>query len=657
MYNHLSSATVTDCTFIGNTAHEQGGGMYNTHSSPMVLACNFVGNSAVALRVLGASSGGGPSSGGGMYNFGGSPTVHLCSFWMNTAAFGGGMGNNESAPIVTQCAFDFNSAAYGGGMSNETSSPAVTACVFDTNIASQFGGGMQNSSSSNPTVTGCSFVNNAADGGGGGMDNFASSPTVINCTFHENTVTNIGGAGIYNTNSNPSVINCTFTFNVGPAAGGMYSWANSSPVLANCILWGDSPDEFGGDGTPTVMYSNVQGGWDGNGSNNIDADPLFADPASGYLHLSSGSPCIDAGDNTAVPPDTLDLDGDGDTAEPVPFDLDGNPRFVDDPSTPDSGNGNPPLVDMGAYEFPPAAECAGDDDCPPGFLCIDGECVPYCPWDLEGDGNVGITDFLALLASWGSCDEIFTVQTAPPSESHLAIVDRDGCDIGSLPTQMAVMLGMGFDPSTDTLFATGIGAGSPSLYEIDRMSGVYTLIGTTGTIISAISIHPVTFDLYGMTLSGSLYLIDKTDGSLTLLGSDPVDLVEANGMTFSPDGTLYVSDTSGDGTSDLFVVDPATGDASLHVTIDRNSVAGLDFGADGVLYGTDNQTDTVITIDLGSGTATEVCPFGLGFGHPTLELAPGVGGPGPDCAADLDGDGVVGITDFLALLAHWGPCP
>jgi tetratricopeptide (TPR) repeat protein len=28
-----------------------------------------------------------------------------------------------------------------------------------------------------------------------------------------------------------------------------------------------------------------------------------------------------------------------------------------------------------------------------------------------------------------------------------------------------------------------------------------------------------------------------------------------------------------------------------------------------------------------------------------------------DCPADLDGDGTVGILDFLALLAAWGPCP
>ena len=61
-------------------------------------------------------------------------------------------------------------------------------------------------------------------------------------------------------------------------------------------------------------------------------------------------PCIDAGDNTAVPPDTADLDGDGNTTEPIPLDLDGNLRFVDCPDIPDTGNGTPPIVDMGAYE-------------------------------------------------------------------------------------------------------------------------------------------------------------------------------------------------------------------------------------------------------------------------------------------------------------------
>ena len=75
--------------------------------------------------------------------------------------------------------------------------------------------------------------------------------------------------------------------------------------------------------------------------------------------MNPGSPAIDAADNTAVPADSADLDDDGDTDEPVPVDLDGNPRFVDDPDTPDTGNpdGINPIVDMGAFEF----NCIDDD--------------------------------------------------------------------------------------------------------------------------------------------------------------------------------------------------------------------------------------------------------------------------------------------------------
>ncbi|UCE59199.1 MAG: hypothetical protein JSU63_17365 [Phycisphaerales bacterium] len=96
--------------------------------------------------------------------------------------------------------------------------------------------------------------------------------------------------------------------------------------------------------TVTVNDSNVEGGWPGVG--NVDADPLFVD-ADGAddilgtlddnLRLSPGSPCIDAGDNAEV--------------DACGTDLDGNPRFMDDPMTADTGSGNAPIVDMGAYEF------------------------------------------------------------------------------------------------------------------------------------------------------------------------------------------------------------------------------------------------------------------------------------------------------------------
>jgi hypothetical protein len=140
----------------------------------------------------------------------------------------------------------------------------------------------------------------------------------------------------------------------------------------------------------TVSYSNVQGGHAGAG--NIDADPVFADAD---YRLGSGSPCIDAGDNTAVT---------------EPTDLDGNPRLLDDGCTDDTGNppDDAPYVDMGAYEFQ-CCSCDLNGDCAVGitdFLSLLAEWGPCadcdnCPADVDGDCEVGVTDFLKLLACWG----------------------------------------------------------------------------------------------------------------------------------------------------------------------------------------------------------------------------------------------------------------
>jgi parallel beta-helix repeat protein len=150
-----------------------------------------------------------------------------------------------------------------------------------------------------------------------------SSPTLTNCTFSGNWVRGQGG-GMYNCdNSSPTLTNCTFS---GNSDGGMYNCDNSSPTLTNCILWANESEQISGDAA--VTYSDVQGGWPGEG--NIDTDPLFADlgywdpngtPAdesddywiNGDYHLKSQagrwdpnseswvqddttSPCIDAGD-------------------------------------------------------------------------------------------------------------------------------------------------------------------------------------------------------------------------------------------------------------------------------------------------------------------------------------------------------------------------
>lgn len=60
-------------------------------------------------------------------------------------------------------------------------------------------------------------------------------------------------------------------------------------------------------------------------------------------------PALDSGNNALVPPDSADLDGNSEVAEPVPHDAAGLARRVDAPVA-DTGVGPAPIVDMGAYE-------------------------------------------------------------------------------------------------------------------------------------------------------------------------------------------------------------------------------------------------------------------------------------------------------------------
>ncbi len=255
---------------------------------------------------------------------------------------GGGVRCYGSSPTLTNCTITGNSARNGGGVRcSRQSSPTLTNCTISGNTAeggwgeNGGGGGIRCYNGSNPTLIGCTISGNSADGGGGGVRCHGSSPTLTNCTITGNSAHNGGGVRCSG-QSSPTLTNCTISGNRARWSGGVLS-KDSSPTLTNCILWNDTPQEFHlTSGTLVVTYCNVQGGWPGTG--NIKFDPLFVDPGNADYRLSACSPCIDAGDNDAVP-------------FSITTDLDGNPRFVDDPGRYDIGNGIPPLVDMGCYEF------------------------------------------------------------------------------------------------------------------------------------------------------------------------------------------------------------------------------------------------------------------------------------------------------------------
>ena len=253
-----------------------------------------------------------------------SPSLTNLIFRGNLGKLGGGICTNVSNPKLTNVTFENNQGTTGGGMFNALSNPMLTNVTFNNNSAND-GGGMFNYEHSNPILTNVSFNNNPAANAGGMYNQWDSSPILTNVTFSGNSATNYGG--------------------------GLINVQDSNPILANVIMWGNSatnnPEIYNNDASiPNIAFSDVQGcggssawntdcGEDGGG--NIDADPSFIDAEHGNLRLGSNSPAIDAGDNSAVPAGIL-------------TDLDGNPRFVDIATIPDTGFGDPPIVDMGAFE-------------------------------------------------------------------------------------------------------------------------------------------------------------------------------------------------------------------------------------------------------------------------------------------------------------------
>ncbi len=315
-------------------------------------------------------------------------TVQDCLFehnWSQTGDGGGIRAVGAGSLTVTRSRFIGNFCrelsgvpGRGAGIFNDAGSALhVSDCTFDDNwaynLGHQFiaaGGGIANLAPG-ARIENSIFLRNEASLGGGV---YASAPTtIVNCLFSGNLAsepanetpfdTGMGG-GIFGEPSVPlTVKSCTIAANWSKHTSAGVAMDGS---FENCVLWhnvslvepGDNPEPLVDQqyqGEVDVRYSNVAGLLGGGGPSpqfpgSIESDPLFVlapvitndgvFPAIfevGDLRLGDGSPCLDAGDNAAVPVSTTK-------------DLGGSPRFFDDPAAPNVGLGTPPHVDLGAYE-------------------------------------------------------------------------------------------------------------------------------------------------------------------------------------------------------------------------------------------------------------------------------------------------------------------
>ncbi len=387
--------------------HASNRGIYcHSQASPTIMNCTIIENASSGIYCSGFVG----------------PTIMNCTITENTSS-----GIRCSSSTITGCTITENT---GSGIYSDSGFVEITGCMIAGNTAWSAGGGIYCGGSGFVEITDCTItgnlVTNMVFGRGAGVCLDSSNARLTNCVISENLSIRDGG-GVYCSDGDVDLINCTFSGNLAVFYGGgllLDGSALGDPPLSyarNCVFWGNvaglgpemalwASEAVGPE--LWVAFCDVQGGEaaayveDGGalvwGWGNIDSDPLFGDPNSGDYHVAAGSPCIDAGDNFVVSAET---------------DLDGQPRFMDDPNTPDTGIGTPPIVDMGAYEFQgePNMPCPGDLD---GDADIDladlaqllgsyGEIsgMTYQDGDLDGDGDVDLADLAGLLGVYGTtCD-------------------------------------------------------------------------------------------------------------------------------------------------------------------------------------------------------------------------------------------------------------
>ena len=429
-----ASPVVRNCTITGCAAAERGAAIYINNGRPDLTSCTIVGNYA-------------SERGGAMYNLAAEPNILRCTFADNLVAQqgrGGAIANEDSNSVITSSIFQKNyGGSEGGAIHNLRSRPIITNCTFIENSTRLSGGAIENSNDTRATISRCSFIANTTGQAGGAVSNWAgtsrishcifvgnrsndeagavyvsrSEPNIINCLFNGNNAATYGGA-ISCSESSLNVINCTFSANAAVGGKAVACSSTSPPetssrlVIANSILWDGGSEIYNNDGSNIkVTYSDVQSWWPGTG--NVSSNPMFTDRdgpdntlgnQDDVLSLSASSPCIDAGDNTVLPLDLLS-------------DLAGKARRFDDPATADSGNGQPPIVDMGVYEFgsqapgqnPPVANAGPDRT-----VTEDG--TGYATVQLDGSGSYDPDgDTITYTWTWTIGSQTYTASGVRPT--------------------------------------------------------------------------------------------------------------------------------------------------------------------------------------------------------------------------------------------------
>ncbi|MAF26367.1 MAG: right-handed parallel beta-helix repeat-containing protein [Gemmatimonadota bacterium] len=354
----LASATLSDCSIVGNHSALAGAGILATSVASLTLSGTTVARDSADTEA------------GLLLLEGTSLTASDCEFVGGRSFLGSCIRVTGGAVEFTDCRFDSSESWHGGAMSVESaSSLTLRGCSFEENRARSTGGAIRVQETP-IDFEDCLFRANHMSGivpsipsRGGAVWSVGCDGVVESCSFEDEECTDRGGAW-YQTGGEVAFEECDFTGNTARLHGGGIYLEVSGTVTAHRCLFTGNTAAFGGalslaftadaalsqctiagsagrisgagvyigtgadlvltdsivccslrgegitcsSGSLDASYSNlfhdpaennrpVVGGTCQNPtgtSGNIAADPLFCDSASGDYRLSAGSPCVGA---------------------------------------------------------------------------------------------------------------------------------------------------------------------------------------------------------------------------------------------------------------------------------------------------------------------------------------------------------------------------
>ncbi len=191
----------------------------------------------------------------------------------------------------------------GGGVLIAGSSPTIqfnaivrNAVTKNSAVTSAGGGGIR-AGDGNPSILNNVIAENTGRYGAGVVLNY-TGVTMRNNVLRDNSGgQDYGGGALWINQNGPATKLVENTTIANNSVVAVYVYQGSA-TFHNDILWGGSSASgaqlVARSGVQTASYCDVQGGFSGAG--NIASDPQFADS---YFHLSTVSPCADAGDTSA----------------------------------------------------------------------------------------------------------------------------------------------------------------------------------------------------------------------------------------------------------------------------------------------------------------------------------------------------------------------